>query len=490
MPEHRVVVADDDPAMRSLLSWLLKEHGYEVTTVEGGIQLLEEFQQQQQMPDLVLLDIMMPKVDGVEVLQRLKRDPRWRDVPVLMVTALPPEEAAVKTLGLGAADFVRKPFRVGELLARIEAQLRARDALRAAREALRVTEEQLERARDGAERSSQLVDILRDITGQLSPPEIYRNLARRVAKELNVSRCSIILGRPGDRTGIVATAFEDPSQTGKEIDLDKYPELRLAIEQGVAVLVDDAQTSPIYSGVREAWEREGRPVPLRSAIALPFTLDEEHFGVLFLRSTDEEFAQEDVDFAGIVVNVALAAIRRAKVIELARADNARLEALSTTDPLTLLLNRRSLVDRLGTELERALRYGTALTLLLVDIDHFKGVNDTYGHLVGDDVLREVSSLLQHAVRTVDIVARFGGEEFVILLPETGREGGVAFAERTRERIESHLFGGAHGAAFRLTASVGVATFPDDKVSSSYDLFARADEALYRAKAEGRNRVCT
>jgi two-component system cell cycle response regulator len=231
-------------------------------------------------------------------------------------------------------------------------------------------------------------------------------------------------------------------------------------------------------------------------IALPFTLDRAQAGVFFLRRTGDEppLTAEDVEFADTVIRAAVATIQRAQVIETTRADNARLEALAHTDPLTQVLNRRALTLRLTAELDRARRYNSVLTLLMVDLDHFKRVNDTYGHLTGDDALREVAALLQHAVRSVDVVARYGGEEFVVVLPETAEGGATAFAERIRERIEAQLFtviagpGTGIGAALRLTASIGVATFPSPRVDSAEDLFVQADAALYRAKAEGRNRV--
>jgi two-component system cell cycle response regulator len=236
---------------------------------------------------------------------------------------------------------------------------------------------------------------------------------------------------------------------------------------------------------------------VRSAIALPFTLDPHHAGVFFLRTGEGEppLAREDVEFADTVIKAAVSAIHRAHLLETTRADKARLEALATTDPLTGVLNRRALLDRLSSEVDRARRYGTVVTLLMIDLDHFKEINDTRGHLVGDEALRQLGALLQSAVRTVDVVARFGGEEFVVILPETAEEGAVAFAERIREKIEQHPFGGDGGGggggrgALRLTASIGVAMFPSERVASTEDLFARADEALYRAKAAGRNRVC-
>ena len=189
-----------------------------------------------------------------------------------------------------------------------------------------------------------------------------------------------------------------------------------------------------------------------------------------------------------MIRAAVAAIRRAQAIETTRADNRRLEALATTDPLTRVLNRRALLDRLTAEVDRARRFNSSLTLLLLDVDHFKQINDTAGHLAGDSVLRQLGSLLEEAVRKVDVVARYGGEEFVVILPETASDGGIIFAERLRERIEAQSFDVGVERPVHLTVSIGVATFPSPRVATTEDFFARADEALYRAKSGGRNQV--
>jgi diguanylate cyclase (GGDEF)-like protein len=162
---------------------------------------------------------------------------------------------------------------------------------------------------------------------------------------------------------------------------------------------------------------------------------------------------------------------------------------SLRDPLTGLYNRRFLEEYLVHERVRATRKNRPLSVIMLDIDHFKRVNDTFGHLVGDDVLREVSMIIQREVRTVDIVARYGGEEFVVVLPETAEEGAVAFAERVRQRIAEHRVAGEEGEeALSLTVSIGVATFPSSSIETVDDLISHADDALYRAKAEGRNKV--
>ena len=144
------------------------------------------------------------------------------------------------------------------------------------------------------------------------------------------------------------------------------------------------------------------------------------------------------------------------------------------------------MERLADRMERARRYDVVLALLMSDLDNFKRINDTHGHPAGDRALREVSRILQREARTVDVVARFGGEEFVVVLPETSEEGAMAFAERMRQRIaESSILPGDGSPAFGVTASIGVAWFPSPSVDSADDLIARADESLYRAKAAGR-----
>jgi two-component system cell cycle response regulator len=490
MPSH-ILIADDDATVLQSISWVLREQGYDVSTAAGGSELMASLNAK--TPDLLLLDIVMPDADGYDLLARIKGDARWRDMPVLMVSSQTPEDATEKTLGLGAADYIKKPFKPRDLLARVQSQLRLRAVLAHQRAALQNAEEELIRAREDAETRRKLVDILHEVTGDLSTDEIYHILARRVARALSLSRCSVILAAPGDLMGVVATAFDNPALRNVQIDLVRYPEIRSALELGTPVLVEDLQTSPLYDDIRKEWAANGTQVPIRSVIALPFTLDRQQAGVFFLRRMLNEppLTNDDVEFADAVIKAAVAAIQRAQVIETTKTENARLEVLAHTDALTQVLNRRALTARLSSELERARRYDSVLSLLMIDLDHFKDVNDTHGHLAGDDVLREVAAILQQAIRSVDVVARFGGEEFVVVLPETPLSGAITFAERMRTAIGEYPFGDGTGkGTITVTASVGVAVFPAEGVGSVETLFGRADEALYRAKADGRNRVAT
>ena len=470
----KILVADDDQSLVRTLTWILKENGYEVVTAPGGEGLIGKLEAERH--HLLLLDIMMPKIDGLQLLAKMKSDERFRDVPVLMISSMPPEEATVKSLGLGAADFIAKPFRVRELLARVRAHIRSA--------------QELARARDEAQSRAAIVDILHEVTDSLKPDEIYHILVRRVARVLQISKCSMVLAKPGDQLGVVVAAYENPMLRNLQIELARYPEIQRALTSSRSVLVEDVGSDPLYAEERVRWQRDKIVVPTRSAVALPFSMKDQQLGVFFLRTTGEDppLTRADAQFAETVIRTAVAAIEKAYDFETAVSDKKRLEKLAATDALTGALNRRALSEELEAELERARRYGLALTILLADIDRFKLVNDTRGHIAGDSVLRQVGEILRREARSVDLVARYGGEEFVVVMPETALHGSVIFAERLRRRVMNHDFADPGEDPLSLTISIGLASFPDDRVSSADSFVALADQALYRAKNEGRNLV--
>lgn len=473
-PASKILVADDDQSLVRTLTWILKENGYDVVTAPGGEGLLQMLETER--PNLLLLDIMMPKTDGLQLLERLKADERFRDLPVLMISSMPPEEATVRALGLGAADFIPKPFRVRELLARVEAHLR--------------TAGELGRAREEAESRAEIVDILHEVTDSLKPDDIYHILARRIARVLQISKCSLVRAKPGDQIGIVVAAYENPMLRNLQIELSRYPEIQRALALGRPVLVEDVATDPLYADERLRWQRDGITVLTHSAAALPFSMKDQQVGVCFLRTTgaDPALTRADCQFAETVIRTAVAAMEKAYDFETAVSDKKRLEKLAATDPLTGCLNRRALAEALGGELDRARRYELPITLLLADIDRFKTVNDERGHVAGDAVLRQVGEILHREARSVDIVARYGGEEFVIVMPETAPQGAVIFAERLRRRMSEHDFADPGNDPLHVTVSIGLASFPDERVSGPDAFVALADQALYRAKNDGRNLV--
>jgi len=222
----------------------------------------------------------------------------------------------------------------------------------------------------------------------------------------------------------------------------------------------------------------------RSFCAVPLRAEGQVLGVMSLHSRQErQLLPREQDLLAAIGNQVAVALVNVRLY-------AEVQRLATTDPLTGLANRRVLEQRLEEEARRARRYQRPLSLIMADLDHFKVYNDTYGHPAGDVVLQEVANLLRANVRETDLVVRYGGEEFAVLLPETSLAGALAVAEKLRIAVENHPFPRREALpGGRLTISLGVATFPEE-VGEPEALIRYADEALYRAKESGRNRVCS
>ena len=218
----------------------------------------------------------------------------------------------------------------------------------------------------------------------------------------------------------------------------------------------------------------------RSLLVLPLVSADEAIGTIMLASaSDKQFGEEVRDMLQVIASQVAVSLQNALMYR-------KMETMATTDGLTGLTNHRAFQERLGAMLERAERFGHAVAVLLCDVDHFKGVNDTHGHPVGDEVLRRVAGVLQEAVRKVDITARYGGEEFAVVLEATDEAGALRLAERIRSDVGNLTLDSEHG-QFRVTLSIGAAVFPQDAPDKAM-LIEHADHALYHAKETGRNRV--
>jgi diguanylate cyclase (GGDEF)-like protein len=260
------------------------------------------------------------------------------------------------------------------------------------------------------------------------------------------------------------------------------------LNSGEALLVNRATTPTAW--VQQLQSTLGLPylvmTPIRGAV--------DCIGLLVAGRTREQkpFAppldEGDVDTLQSIAALIAAFVHNREMM-LLKADNAMLRHQAMVDKLTGIPNRRHFEEVMQQEWARALRRGAALSLFLLDVDHFKACNDQFGHDVGDAILRQVAQHLTRGLRPGDIGARYGGEEFVVLLPDTGEEGAVAVAERIRHRIQlSPMQHYVDDACSHLTVSIGVATVIPDEASVPSQLITAADQALYRAKREGRNRV--
>jgi diguanylate cyclase (GGDEF)-like protein len=207
------------------------------------------------------------------------------------------------------------------------------------------------------------------------------------------------------------------------------------------------------------------------------SIKESSIGVMnIVNRKNGRFSQEDLQTALTMANQAAVVIEKARLFNLA-----------TIDGLTGLVVHRHFQAKMEEEFRRAKRYGKHLSYLMTDIDHFKKFNDTWGHQIGDMVLREVAKCVRASVRDTDVAARYGGEEFAVILPETELEGALQFAERLRQKVEEARFAGPKG-DLKVTVSVGVSSIPTHQVETALEMIKLADDALYIAKDNGRNRV--
>lgn len=472
MQRAHILIVDDDESLNRSLTSILGTEGYQISSRYSAAGLAEFLDAN--TIDLMILDVGLPGIDGLSALESVKRHARHRDLPVLVLSGSPPGETSVEALGLGAADFVTKPFRLDDFLARIRTHLRAGQVL--------------SEARAEARSEAEITALLKEVTEAASPAEIFQALVRRISNGLQIARCSIVLDDENAETATVVAAAESPSLRHLTVELRRYPELLGPMATQEPLLIQDVRDDPIFASVRELWRIEGRLVPTTSVAVVPFTLRSKGAAAFYLRSAgdDAPLGAADLAFAARVIESTRTALDRSYDFEEALRRQDEMRQLAETDPLTGLFNRRALRDRMDRELSRADRNSSVVSCLMLDIDHFKQINDTQGHALGDRVLVQLAETLRREQRAMDVLARLGGEEFIVMLPETGIRGARIYAERILRKVSSATLGSAEHPV-QITVSIGIATYPDERVSDADSLLRLADTNLLRAKADGRNR---
>jgi two-component system cell cycle response regulator len=471
-----VFVADDNPSILQGLDRALKVTGYRVRTAESGRGVLTLLEEADELPDLLLLDVMMPEMSGLEVLRTLRMDPRWVDIPVVLITATNDGALPVSALRDGAVDFLTKPFRLDELLARVENHVRRNRDLRRAREAARMR--------------LQAIDLIRELNRVVTADEMFHLVTSRTAEILGVGRCSVLVVQDGEEVARVAASSEAELTDGLELSLVLYPEVREALQTRSPVMIEDVATSPLFDEVRAEWERRGQPLPLRSVVVVPFPITEYVTGFLVERATvDEPVLGEDAaELAQRVVEAIVQACGRVQLFQKLVEQRRKLHEMAHTDELTGCDTRRSIITYLARELENARATLQPLSIVILDLDRFKEINDTCGHLAGDAVLRALGAwLTAEGLRNNDRAGRYGGDEFVIVLPGTTSGGAAAFADRARAHFASIPFRFVE-TEVQGSLSAGVASWPEAEVATAEELISLADTALYQAKQAGRNRT--
>ena len=323
-----------------------------------------------------------------------------------------------------------------------------------------------------------LYEVTRSMSENLKLDGMFNVLSSFLTENFKFRRCSLIVsGRDGAESPIdrVYNVWQEKGNNGvnakappgKEID---YSKLIAMFNSGLKMLSISRKTD----------HRKFKELNIESEVTrfvgAPLLSENKMVGALMI----ENLPKDDVEKFLILSTQFALEIKKALLYE-------TVERLSITDSLTGRYVRRYFSERLKEELERSERYKLNFALLVLDIDDFKRCNDSYGHLVGDIILKDISGIMEESVRGVDIVARHGGEEFAVILSETNKEGAMVVAERIRKRIEEHVFK-AYDELLKMTVSIGVSVYPKDSEEAE-DLIDKADTALYEAKKSGKNLVC-
>jgi two-component system cell cycle response regulator len=452
----RVLVVDDLPANVKVLEAKLTADYFTVVTAMNGMDALKAAATES--PDIILLDVMMPGMDGFEVCRRLKADPATAHIPVVMVTALSDVSDRVTGLEAGADDFLTKPVNDITLFARIRSLSRMKRAM----DEWRMREETC------------------DQFGVMSSMGADSDAAAPVG--------SILIIEPDEFTGErLAAALEDQGHTVSCVE---------NTEQAMGILGRDSFDLVIASLYLSDGDGLRLTSQLRASdrtrtVPVLLVIEPEEIGGL---AKGFELGVNDYLVRPVDANELKARTRtqlcQKRYRERLQDNYRRSLSMALTDDLTGLHNHRYLSAHIVTAQQRAAEKHKPISVLMLDLDFFKGVNDTHGHSVGDAVLRELAQRMVRNLREFDMAARLGGEEFVIVMPECEPEIATRVAERLRRIISDVPFDvGAPGGPLSITASIGVA-WSETGDTAPKELLEAADKALYAAKRAGRNKVMT
>jgi diguanylate cyclase (GGDEF)-like protein len=470
-----ILVVDDDPDIRALLQEFLTYRGYTVDTAESGKEALEQLSGREW--DLVISDLRLGDLSGFEVLMETKR--RHPASELIILTGFGSVEHAMTATDLGVSAYLQKPVILGELDVRVESALSRRRFSLETKRLLDVTGSLDD---DTAHQHFKRVTDLYDFSRKLLSTVEYEDVLQQVLHCLMVLFAPkggfIYLTLDSDRTFYARTPHPIASDVTGEV-LERVLAYWRQFDSGTPS-ADRVTIVPSHETDTVSLEPYGAIDP----VCTPLAGQNRLMGVLGVDGVSGILKREDV-----IILLYMVGGQTATAIDRASRYH-HIKLLSLTDGLTRLLNRRALNDRLQQEFGRTRRYGSYLSLMMLDIDHFKDINDTYGHQQGDVILRGLAETLTEGSRRSDILARYGGEEFIMVLPETPLSNARQLAERLRMRVASRPFHLTTGQSLTITISIGVATFPHPEITDEEDLIEVADRALYRAKREGRNRVCT
>lgn len=474
---EKILIVDDEENIRQLLARLCEREGYDVLTAPTGGEALALLEGEE-LPALAIVDLRLPDMDGMEILRRAReRDPR---MVVIILTGYADVQSAVEALTLGAYDYIPKDALNLQLIPVIihRALDRRRVGLRNEQLIAELQRANAELQRQRAHQLQIIQQMGRALAGGLQAQEIAEVMVQLAISAMECDAAGILVAppsipqKPFALLGSTCLLTPAAQQALLEVLMARFPERFPLSTEDVDVHVIS------YNDLEED---EGHWRHIETA---PLTTRENALGVLALGSHRETPCDED----------ALAILRMLATQGGIALENAFLFArmceLATRDSLTGLYNHSHFFELLEAEISRSERHGYNLAVIVLDMDRESGlkyINDTYGHQVGDAVLREVAKLLTYNVRLADAVARYGGDEFAILAPETGKTEAMVLANRLCRRVSETPIR-VMGLEFHVTVSGGVAVFTPKSGLTATTLVDLADQGMYLAKEQGGNRA--
>ncbi len=537
----QILVVDDSPDIIKLLTDTLTKHSYQVRSAESGEAALKSVAVE--VPDLILLDIKMPDMDGYKVCHQLKCDEQNRMIPVIFISSLDDTIDIVKGFHAGGIDYITKPFHLEEVLARMETHLslrRLQSQLEGQNVQLQHEITERERVEEDlrkykahleelvAKRTAELGTINKDLQQEITEREkleealqranyklhsmvyeyglrhqrisLFNQMSEQLQACISLEETYPIIGRFVQKLFLSAAGalyMLNPSRNsaeavihwGKSFSGEKkfIPEDCRALREGKMHI--SADSSP------ESCCRHLSGAAGKSSLCVPLSAQGETLGMLNLQQrtshgsipakpvfdeSSERINEEVQQLAITVADYLALALSNIKL-----RDTLKQQAIR--DPLTGLFNRRYMEETLHREISRAERYRTPLGIIMVDLDHFRRFNNTFGHDAGDVVLQDLGRFLQNNIRKEDVACRYGGEEFTLIMPGASLDVTKKRAETLRQKVQHLQIYYNNKLLDSVTLSLGVAVFPEHGLTGDAVIQA-ADAALYRAKQGGRNRV--
>ncbi|MGB7296844.1 MAG: diguanylate cyclase [Candidatus Aminicenantales bacterium] len=453
--KKKVLIVDDSPVTLAALSQMLSTDHFQLVQATNGREALD--QAYSEHPDLILMDIMMPELNGFKAARILKEDNRTHNIPIIIVSALDGSENKSAGQEAGADEYLTKPVRPQELVARVNSLI-----------ALKQYRDQLD-IRDHSQWSFIIDKDARD-----SLPEPQKELPLVLLVEDNESDAQLVRHFLKD----LSLRFERVSNGKDALRLTQSGKVDMML---LDLVLPDLSGFEVCRQVRSMEKGRGLPIVVITC------LDDMDSKVKSIELETDDFLIKPIVGRELQARVRVL-LEKKKQLDYLRSHYERALNSAVVDWLTGLYNHGYFKKFLDLEIKKSLRQRYPIALIMIDIDNFKTYNDTFGHPIGDVILQELAQVLRKSVREVDLVARYGGDEFAVVLPYSDREGGLRVAQRIDQAIKTCVFSPKVPASgTHLTVSMGVACYPQDALHVDA-LIHTADQKLYGAKAEGKKRI--